>query len=76
MLRLLVSLLAILGAGGHHAERLSVSAPRPLEVWDGRLEGRAPGAIHARAGGRRYTIYPGLGGRFSVQVPHAVVGFA
>ena len=42
MLRLLVSLLAILGAGGHHAARLSVSEPRPFEVWDGRLEGRAP----------------------------------
>lgn len=74
MLRLLVSLLAILGAGGHHAEGLSVSEPRPFEVWDGRLEGRAPGVIHVRAGGRRYTIYPGLDGRFSVQVPHTVAG--
>ena len=74
MLRLLVSLLAILGAGGHHAARLSVSEPRPFEVWDGRLEGRAPGVIHARAGGRRYTIYPGLNGRFSVRVPRAVAG--
>ena len=74
MLRLLASLLAILGAGGHHAARLSVSEPRPFEVWDGRLAGRAGAPFHIRAGGRRYTSHPGLAGRFSVRVPHVAAG--
>jgi hypothetical protein len=72
MLRLLVSLLAILGAGGHRPERLTVTEPRPFEVWDGRLEGRAPGVVHVRVGRRRYALYPGPSGRFSVQVLHTL----
>ena len=54
MLRLLASLLAILGAGDHHPATLAVSEPLPFEVWDGRLAGRAARPFHVRAGGRRY----------------------
>lgn len=70
MLHLLAALLAILGGGAHHAARLRVAEPRPFEVWDGRLRGRAPGVVRVRAGGRRYTLVPGRGGGFSVRVPH------
>ena len=45
MLRLLASLLAILGAGDHHPAKLTVSEPLPFEVWDGRLAGRAARAV-------------------------------
>src|SRR4051794_15426219 len=71
MLRLLASLLAILGAGHPHPAKLTVSEPLPFEVWDGRLAGRAAQPFHVRAGGRRYVVSPGLSGRFAVRVPHA-----
>jgi hypothetical protein len=74
MLNLLASLLAILGGGLHHAAPVHVAEPRPFEVWDGVLRGRAPGIVHIRAGGRRYTLVPGVGGRFSVRVPHITQG--
>ena len=76
MLRLLASLLAILGGGVHHAGPVRVDEPRPFEVWDGVLRGRAPGIVHVRAGGHRYTLVPGLGGRFSVRIPHVSAGDA
>ncbi len=74
MLRLLASLLAILGAGDHHPTKLTVSEPLPFEVWDGRLAGRAAAPFHVRAGGRRYLVSPGLSGRFAVRVPHLAAG--
>ncbi len=74
MLHLLAALLAILGGGVHHPARLRVAEPRAYEVWDGRLQGRAPGIVHVRTGGHRYTLVPGPGGRFSVRVPHVVRG--
>ena len=74
MLHLLAALLAILGGGGHHPARLRVAEPRAYEVWDGRLQGRAPGIVHVRTGGHRYTLVPGPRGRFSVRVSHVVRG--
>jgi Beta-lactamase enzyme family len=74
VLHLLAALLAFLGGGLHHPARLTVAEPRAYEVWDGALRGRAPGPVHVRAGGRRYTLLPGPGGRFSVQVPRVVRG--
>jgi hypothetical protein len=74
MLRLLASLLAILGAGDHHPAKLTVSEPLPFEVWDGRLAGRAARPFHVHAGGRRYVVSPGLSGRFAVRVPHVAAG--
>jgi beta-lactamase class A len=74
MLRLLASLLAILGAGDHHPARLKISEPLAFEVWDGRLAGRAARPFHVRVSGRRYVVWPGRSGRFSVRVPHAGAG--
>ena len=74
MLRLLASLLAILGAGDHHPLKLTVSEPLPFEVWDGRLAGRAARPFHLRAGGRRYVVSPGLSGRFAIRVPDVAAG--
>src|SRR5437762_1339578 len=74
MLRLLASLLAILGAGDHHPARLVVTAPLPFEVWDGHLVGRAARPFHVRAGGRRFVVSPGLSGRYAVHVPHVAAG--
>jgi hypothetical protein len=74
VLHLLAALLAILGGDVHHPARLRVAEPRAYEVWDGRLQGRAPGIVHVRTGGHRYTLVPGPGGRFSVRVPHVVRG--
>jgi len=74
VLHLLAALLAILGGGVHHPARLRVAEPRAYEVWDGRLQGRAPGIVHVRTGGHRYTLVPGPRGRFSVRVPHVVRG--
>jgi hypothetical protein len=74
MLRLLASLLAILGAGDHHPARLTVSEPLAFEVWEGRLAGRAARPFHVRVSGRRYLVWPGLSGRFSVRVPHTGAG--
>jgi Beta-lactamase enzyme family len=76
MLHLLAALLAILGGGLHHPARLRVAEPRSFEVWDGRLQGHAPGIVHVRAGGHRYTLVPGPGGRFSVRVPRVPRGDA
>ena len=74
MLHLLAALLATLGGGVHNPDRLRVAEPRAYEVWDGRLQGRAPGIVHIRTGGHRYTLVPGPRGRFSVRVPHVVRG--
>jgi beta-lactamase class A len=74
VLELLASLLAILGGGLHHAGPVRIAEPRPFEVWDGVLRGRAPDVVHVRVRGRRYTLYPGAGGRFTVRVPQIGTG--
>jgi beta-lactamase family protein len=73
MIRLLASLLAILG-GFHHPAHLRISEPRPFEVWDGALRGRAPGPVRVRVGARRFTLVPGLRGRFSLRASHFAAG--
>jgi hypothetical protein len=74
LLRFLASLLAILGGGAHHPAHVTVAEPRPFEVWDGQLRGRAGGIVRVRAGGRRYTLVPGPSGRFSVRIPYVTIG--
>src|SRR3954470_23338313 len=56
---------------------VTVSAPRPYEIWDGRVTGRAPAgtqAISVSAGPRTWTVVVGSDGRFDQRLGPVPVG--